>query len=97
MRAALNREAGEIPALSRSCHAELPPIRHWATGKAGRSDEAEPEELPHRNAASSLRATGRRDESSDSYAFLRCLQKGFLFVQNTERMRRNACKYGDEP
>ena len=79
VRAALNREAGERPALSRSCHAELPPIRHWATGKAGRGDDAEPEELPDRNAASPLRETGRRDQSLDLCAFLRFFAKR-LFI-----------------
>ena len=35
VRATLNREAGERPALSRSCDAESPPTRHWETGKLG--------------------------------------------------------------
>ena len=34
VRIALNREAGERPALSRSCNVESTSIRHWETGKA---------------------------------------------------------------
>ena len=34
VRVALNREAGERPALSRSCNVESTSIRHWETGKA---------------------------------------------------------------
>ena len=34
MRITLNREAGERPALSRSCNVESTSIRHWETGKA---------------------------------------------------------------
>ena len=79
MRAALNGEAGERPALSRSCNAESPPIRHWETGKAGEDEDAEPEELPHWNAVSSLRETGRRDDIFISYAFLPGEQEGFLY------------------
>ena len=82
MRAALNGEAGERPALSRSCNAESPPTRHWETGKAGEDEDAEPEELPHWNAVSSLRETGRRD-----MCFV-CLfaseQEGFLFCRGCD-------------
>ena len=77
--AALNREAGERPALSRSCDAESPPTRHWETGKAGEDEDAEPEELPHWNAVSSLRETGRRDKIF-LYAFLPASKKAFCFV-----------------
>ena len=80
MRIALNREAGERPALSRNCNVESPPIRHWETGKAGEDEEAEPEELPDWNAVSSLRETGRRDEIFILYAFLPASKKVFCFV-----------------
>jgi len=80
VRAALNREVGERPALSRSCNAESPPIRHWETGKAGEDEEAEPEELPHWNVVSSLRETGRRDDIFILYAFLQASKKAFCFV-----------------
>lgn len=59
---------------------ESPPIRHWETGKAGEDEEAEPEELPDWNAVSSLRETGRRDETCISYAFLPRSKKAFSFV-----------------
>ena len=80
VRAALNREAGERPALSRSCDAESSPTRHWETGKAGEDEDAEPEELPRWNAVSSLRETGRRDDIFILYAFLQASKKAFCFV-----------------
>ena len=43
-------------------------------------EEAEPEELPDWNAVSSLRETGRRDETCISYAFLPRSKKAFSFV-----------------
>ena len=79
VRAALNREAGERPALSRSCDAESPPTRHWETGKAGVDEDAEPEELPRWNAVSSLRETGRYDETSLRMPFCRKCNEVFLF------------------
>ena len=57
-----------------------PPIRHWETGKAGEDEDAEPEELPHWNAVSSLRETGRRDDIFILYAFLPESKKAFCFV-----------------
>jgi len=80
VRAALNREAGESPALSRSCNAESPPTRHWETGKAGEDEEAEPEELPDWTAVSSLRETGRRDETLFRIPFCRESKKAFCFL-----------------
>ena len=60
-----------------------PPIRHWETGKAGEDEDAEPEELPRWNAVSSLRETGRRNETFISYAFLPESKKAFcLYKEN---------------
>ena len=48
--------------------------------REGEEDEdAEPEELPDWNAVSSLRETGRRDQSLDLCAFLRFFAKR-LFI-----------------
>ena len=59
VRIALNREAGERPALSRSCNAESPPICHWETGKAGKTRMQSQKNCPIGTPRSFLRATGR--------------------------------------
>ena len=43
---ALYREAGEIPALSRSCNAESTPICHWETGKAEKTRKQSQKNCP---------------------------------------------------
>ena len=79
MRIALHREAGERPALSRSCNAESPPTRHWETGKAGADEDAEPEELPDWN-AEIIPASDGKALFCVSYAFLPASKKAFCFV-----------------
>ena len=69
-------------------------ICHWATGKAGRGDDAEPEELPDRNAASPLRETGRRDQSLDLCAFLRFFAKRLFYLCQCRVAVNKSCKDG---
>ena len=80
VRIALNREAGEKPALSRSCNAEPLPNMSLGNREGREDDDAEPEELPDRNAVSSLRETGRRD----FFVYYICLfageQEGFFIL-----------------
>lgn len=59
VRVALNREAGERPALSRSCNAESTSICHWETGKAGKTRMQSQKNCPIGTPRSFLRATGR--------------------------------------
>ena len=46
VRAALNREAGERPVLSRSCNAESTSICHWETGKARKTRKQSQKNCP---------------------------------------------------
>lgn len=48
--------------------------------EGGEDEDAEPEELPDWNAVSSLRETGRRDETFISYTFLPESKKAFCFA-----------------
>lgn len=50
MRVALNREAGEKPALSRSCNAESTSNMSLGNREGEEDDDAKPEELPSWNA-----------------------------------------------
>ena len=77
VRVALNREAGERPALSRSCNAESTSICHWETGKARKTRMQSQKNCPIGTLKSFLRATGRH-VFCVSYAFLLSWQKGFF-------------------
>ena len=77
VRIALNREAGERPALSRSCNAESTSICHWETGKARKTRMQSQKNCPIGTLKSFLRATGRH-VFCVSYAFLLSWQKGFF-------------------
>ena len=79
VRIALNREAGERPALSRSCNAESPPICHWETGKAGKTRMQSQKNCP----IGTLYRPCERQEGTIIFMCFVCLfageQEGFLF------------------
>ena len=81
MRIALNREAGERPALSRSCNVESTSIRHWETGKARETRKQSQKNCP----IGTLYRPCERQEGTIIfmcifYAFLPEMQEGFLFA-----------------
>ena len=80
VRIALNREAGERPALSRSCNVESTSIRHWETGKARETRKQSQKNCP----IGTLYRSCERQEGTIflcvSYAFLPESKKAFCFV-----------------
>ena len=79
VRVALNREAGERPALSRSCNVESTSIRHWETGKARKTRKQSQKNCP----IGTLYRPCERQEGTIIFMCFVCLfageQEGFLF------------------
>ena len=78
VRVALNREAGERPALSRSCNVESTSICHWETGKARETRKQSQKNCPIGTLKSFLRETGRHDYFMCFVCLFALLQKGFF-------------------
>ena len=85
--ARLNREAGRAGAVPPLCQrANLQETSLGKPGKAQRSDELEPGELPDRRSPSDLRAMGRGSASCDWFAsFGCCSNDGFVRTCSTIR------------
>jgi len=77
---ALYREAGERPALSRSCNAESTSICHWETGKARKTRKQSQKNCP----IGTLYRPCERQEGAIIFVSFVCLfageQEGFSFV-----------------
>ena len=80
VRVALNREAGERPALSRSCNVESTSIRHWETGKARETRKQSQKNCP----IGTLYRPCERQEGTIIFMCFVCLfageQEGFWFA-----------------
>ena len=83
--ARLNREAGRAGAVPPLCQrANLQETSLGKPGKAQRSDELEPGELPDRRSPSDLRAMGRGSAPCDWFtSFGCCSSDGFVCIYST--------------